>query len=261
MKKIIIISVIIVGLVGLVYFLGQNESYKTENAVINEQSGFYSIKAQYPEEKWDKKEVMEQMVKYIVNMKMEEWKDNGEIYNSEKELSTKFPDRAQTLYQLDISYDATTSPKFKTKTYIFHVYEFTGGAHGNTAVATFTFNKKGQVLIDSILDFNNNKDIEIVRILGRKLLVSLGENSNADTINTGLGLAFLNPDGTLNKEKCHCDGFFFPSNLQNFVIEDNGIRFILGQYQVAPYVVGMPEAVLTWNDLKAYLLKDNPIGI
>lgn len=259
MKK--IITVIVIGLIVLVYFLGKHESYKTDNVVINEQTEFYSIKAQYPEEKWDRKEVMEQMVKYFVNLKMEEWKYDGDIFNAEKELTERFPDRPKTLYQLDISYTATSSPKFKTKSYIFHVYEFTGGAHGNTAIATFTFNNKGQILIDSILDFNDNKDIEIVRLLEQKLIDNLGENSDKDTISTGLGLAFLRPDNTLDKVKCNCDGFFFPSNMQNFVIEESGIKFIMGQYQVAPYSVGMPEVFISWQELKPYIIKSNPLGI
>jgi hypothetical protein len=70
----------------------------------------------------------------------------------------------------------------------------------------------------------------------------------------GLGIAYLKADGkTLDKAKCNCDGFFFPSNFQNFVIEDNGIRFIFNKYQIAPGSAGLPEIALDWETLKPYI--------
>jgi hypothetical protein len=37
------------------------------------------------------------------------------------------------------------------------------------------------------------------------------------------------------------------------VILDEGISFIFGQYDVAPYVAGMPEVTLSWAELKQFL--------
>jgi hypothetical protein len=223
---------------------------------------FYTISAAYPQDPWDTKGEMAAYVTYVVDQKKEEWKTGGEAYNAEQDLEKQFPDRPKMKYELDISYATSTSERFGTRSYVFKAYEFTGGAHGNTAVTTFTFNEKGKVDIADVLDFaNNGNDIALTRILEEKLETILGGNSDPETIMQGTGLAYLRADGTFDNAKCNCDGFFFPSNFQNFTVTDDGLDFIMGQYQVAPYVVGMPEAPFTWDDLRPYLLPDNPLGV
>ena len=44
---------------------------------ITETTDFYTIKAEYPIEPWDKDGVLEQFVKQIVDQKKEEWKIGG----------------------------------------------------------------------------------------------------------------------------------------------------------------------------------------
>lgn len=248
MKKIAIILLIFV----FAFWLSSKKE-ENKNIEIKESNGFYNIEAKYFIDNKDKNNDVKSFVDYVVNQRKEEWKIGGEIHNAEQDLVKKFPDRPKMEYQLFISYSTSTSSKLNTRTYVYSVYEYTGGAHGGTNIATFTFSDKGRVNIEDYLNFENNKDIEIVRILARKLEEVLGDNSDKDTIYEGLGLSYLNKDNTLNKEKCNCDGFFFPSNLQNFVVLDEGVKFIMRQYQVAPYSAGMPEALLTWEELKLYL--------
>ncbi|MFN5427086.1 MAG: RsiV family protein [Bacteroidota bacterium] len=67
---------------------------------------------------------------------------------------------------------------------------------------------------------------------------------------------FISDDKTLKigtKEKCKCDGFFYGSNLQCFVIRDQGIGFVFGKYVVGPGSSGTPEILLDWNTLAPYL--------
>lgn len=261
MKKIIPVILAI-----LIIFLGYNlYSCKLKSVVnkitVNEQTDFYSIKAEYPQDKMDKDEVMKQLVGYLVNQKKEEWKIGGEVYNTEQKIAKDFPDRPKMKYELNISYFATTSKKFSSNSYVFSVYEFTGGAHGNIALATYNFTKNGQVKIEDMLNFDQDKYVSLARILRSKLITILGANSSENMINEGLGFQYMKPDGSFDKSKCKCDGYFFPSNVQNFTISDNGLRFIFSQYQVAPYVVGTPEVLLTWDELRDLLLSNNPLKV
>jgi hypothetical protein len=249
MKKILfVIALVLIG----AYFV-YNRPEKPSVIFIRDTNEFYDIKADYPVEKMDKKSEMKEFVEYVVKQKQEEWKIGGEIYNAEQKIAKDFPDRPKMQYQLNISYTFSTSNKFTTTSYVFNSYEYTGGAHGGTGLSTFTFNKNGRVMIEDVLNMEGANDIEVTKLIAKKLETVLGENSSKETIYQGLGLAYLKPDYTLDKTKCNCDGFFFGSNLQNFVITDLGIKFIFGQYQVAPYAVGMPEVLLTYDELKSFI--------
>lgn len=220
---------------------------------IEASTDFYTISAKYPVDPRDTKSEMRTYVEYAVNEMREAWKDGGEVEQSERELSRMYPDRPAPHYELNIGYSTRESQKLDTRTYIFEHYQFTGGAHGGTTLATFTFGPKGKIAIEDILNFDKGNDILLTKELARALSTSLATSTTLEAIYDGLGLSYLNPDGSLNHEKCHCDGFFFPSNFQNFIVTDTGLTFVMGQYQVAPYVVGMPEASMTWSELASYL--------
>lgn len=220
---------------------------------IEASTDFYTISAKYPVEPRDMKGEMRTYVEYMVQEAREAWKDGGEIAEAERELSRMYPDRPAPHYELAIGYSAYESQKLDMRTYVFQHYQFTGGAHGNTTLATFTFGKNGKIAIEDILNFDNGMDIELTKELARALSTALATSTTIDAIYDGLGLSYLNADGSFSPEKCQCDGFFFPSNFQNFVVTDTGLTFIMGQYQVASYVVGMPEASMTWDELTPYL--------
>jgi hypothetical protein len=222
---------------------------------IEDKNDFYDISVTYPVDSRDKESAVEKFVTYKIDEKKSQWKIGGEAYLEEKKIESDFPDRPKMQYQYSITYKKYESKKFNTVSYLFTVYEFTGGANGNITVNTFTFDGKGAVTIDSVLDFNDGKDIVLSRVLAETLIKSEGENASKDMVNDGLGLSYLKADGkTFDAQKCGCDGFFFGSNFQNFVIEDEGLRFIFNKYQVAPGASGLPEVVLPWNALKTFIV-------
>jgi hypothetical protein len=272
-KKIIVYAIVAIICVGGAFFIATHEPTTitgdatlptdTENASplkdirLDQETDFYSIKAVYPNESLDSAGVMRAFVTSIVDQRKEEWKTGGEIYNEMKELANRFPERADRKYTLYVEYTRVISETQKTITYVFSAYEDTGGAHGNTSLTTFTFDAETPavpITIESLLDLDAHKDIALTRLLSQKLIRDLADSSSVDMIREGLGLAYLKADGiTLDTKKCNCDGFYFPSNMQRFVVNDTGITFIFGQYQVAPYYVGMPEVSLTWKELEPYL--------
>lgn len=222
--------------------------------LINDTNDFYTIDVRIPRESLDKENLMEKNINSIVDVKKEEWKIGGGVYTEEQNISIQFPDRPKIKYELNIKYDKYKSVSKDTASYVFKNYEFTGGAHGNTGLVTYTYDKNGLVDIQNILNLNDGKDIALTRVLESRLRTSsLGEDYNEQMLTEGLGLAFLKKDGTFDKVKCKCDGFNFASNFTNFVVLDEGIKFIFGQYQVGPYAVGFPEVVLTWEELGGYL--------
>lgn len=272
--KNIIITVLILIILSLLGFIGfyyfKNKKLPTNIQEINplqdnllnnntslsfsEDTDFYSIKASYPDDPIDKEKVLKADIESKIAKAKEDWKIGGEIYNSEQKLSKDFPDRPKMKYEKNISYKKYVSQKNNTVTYVLEDYEFTGGAHGGTNVYTYTFNKDKRLKIEDIINFDtNNNDIALTKILKNSLLKVLGDDTDQDMLNNGLGLAFVNKNGIFDKAKCDCDGFFFPSNFQNFIILDEGIKFIMGQYAVAPYSSGMPEAIISWQELKPFL--------
>jgi hypothetical protein len=225
------------------------------DVTFTEETDFYAITTVRPKESKDVNDVMAQYVDGLIAAKQTEWKIGGPIHLAEQEVSADFPDRPKVTYVLDVRYSSTTSQKLGTVSYVFMITEMTGGANGNVAITTFTFDKNGQVAIDSILDYENGKDIALTRLLAE---VAVEQNPLAfqsrDQLMQGLGLAYLKSDGvTFDAVACGCDGFFFPSNFQNFSVTDSGLTFTFSKYAIAPGAVMTPEISLTWAQLAPYL--------
>lgn len=244
-----------------------NDIKEPDSAIINEptemtaqdKNDFYDIKAVYPNDPLDKNKVIEKFINDSINAKKEEWQVGGQAYDDEKKLEVDFPDRPKMQFQYYINYKKSESAKLASVSYLFSIYEFTGGANGNTTLAAFTFDQTGLKNIEDILNLaDNNNDITLTKALAYQMETTFDKNDvNKEMINSGLGLAYLESDGvTVNKERCRCDGFFFGSNLQNFMVNDSGIDFYFNQYQVAPGAAGTPDVLLSWEILRPYLKPD-----
>lgn len=235
----------------------ENVSELSDTKNLEDSNKFYTIKAEYPIDAFDKEKSMENFVKYGFENKKEEWKVGGEAYNDYMKLKQDFPDRPEIKNEYIVNFKKFVSQKLGIHSYLFNQYEFTGGAHGNTSNATFNFNNKGYINLEKVLNLQNGNDLKITRMIYNKLPSILGDTFDKEMASSGLGLSYLKSDGiTLDKAKCNCDGFLFASNLQNFIIGDDGITFVMGQYQVAPYVAGMPEVLIKWNELAPYVNKE-----
>lgn len=199
----------------------------------------YVIKVNYPDEPQDKQMIM----KKWVDLKL-----------SDKQLAWKNLTTPRNEYQ--INYSVVTSDSSKTVSYIMNEYENTGGASGNQKVTSFSFRNNELLDIQKILNFSGNNDIKLTRLLAEKASKDTVTFSAA-MYNESFGLNFLQKDGiSLDKNKCKCDGFFFGSNLQCYVIRNEGIGFVFGKYVVGPGSSQTPEILLDWKTLEPYLQPD-----
>lgn len=243
------------------------QSSKSEFETLNTSTVFYTINAKLPFEAWDKNHEMEDFVNQVVAQKEEEWKIGGEAYMAEQELSKQFSDRPKMVYSMDIEYKKIISEKKGTVSYVFYEGEYTGGANGDESVHAFTFNKQGRVDLESVLNISGTatdekehaipNDIAISKLIDAEAIKNTEYYPDPRTVSDGLGLSYLGKDGvTLDHKKCHCDGFFFGSNLQNFVITDDGVTFYFGKGVLTARAAGSVGVIVPWDQLKPFLMAD-----
>lgn len=230
-----------------------------KKAVLADSTDFFTLHVEFPEDIRDSALIMQAFSHQLFKEKQEEWKVGGEMYLEEQKINAEFPDRAAMRYVLHQDFEKFEDDSLKTVSYLFSTYEYTGGANGNVYCRTFVFtNDKKVVDIQDILDFSNYQDIALTKILAAKAL-SDTTLFFKDFVESGLGITYLKDDGvTLDQAKCQCDGFFFGSNFQNFVLGKEGITFYFPKYGIAPGVAGITKVHLTWAELKPYLKSPLP---
>ena len=121
--------------------------------------------------------------------------------------------------------------------YKFEIYEFTGGAHGNTAIATMTYNLSVSILIfpeDIFLDGSGYIDT-LASLTMMKLKESLGKSADTTWIARGAG-----PD---------------IDNFAKFILSPQYITFFFEPYRVAPYAAGQQAVAIPLKRLQG-ILKD-----
>lgn len=209
---------------------------------IGEATAFYTISAVYPYESLDRAGAMKGMVEVAVEERRSDWREGGEMYENERQLAAAYPDRPLMRYEQVIQYEKYEAQARRSVSYVFERYEYTGGAHGGTSLSTFTFDDSGAVALSDIISLAEENDAALTRLLVEKLRASLGDATDERMLMQGLGL-----DPLQGSE------YDLRRNFEHFYVTDQGVTFIMDQYQVAPYAAGMPEATFTWAELAPFL--------
>ncbi len=124
---------------------------------------------------------------------------------------------------------------------------YAGGAHGMHGQSFISFDIKNvkRINLNSILN-PNSKDFKNTCI----------DAFIKDNGIEGKGLSAIVAAGFDGLEK----GFKLPES-ESFAISKDGITFNYASYEIGAYAMGMPSFTLTWDQLKPFLKKDNPVLI
>lgn len=118
----------------------------------------------------------------------------------------------------------------------FSNYSFEGGAHPNSSIFYYNFNLLNRQQINLKDIFIPGYETELERIAEAVFRKALQLPSDADL--TQEGYFFENGKFKLNN---------------NFLITENGIKFLFNTYEIAPYVFGETEVFIDYSQLKAIL--------
>ncbi len=134
----------------------------------------------------------------------------------------------------DLQIDTTIATSSKTVSYIMTLYEFTGGAHGITAVRTFTYDKNNKLIDEKKLFGDNNWRPVVSDIAYTYLKETLKENTTDEALKEG-----TKPEG---------------ENLSTWYLKGDDVVFVFGQYQIGAYALGIQEVPIPNEKLKEVLI-------
>jgi hypothetical protein len=122
-------------------------------------------------------------------------------------------------YELDITYEEVKHSDTLVSL-VFTVYEFTGGAHGNTATQTYLFDLQNGIplTLDSLFTDTDAALAVINPLVEADISAKLGDMLDAQWLHDGTGTN--------------------PANYQQFALDGANLIFYFPPYQVAPYAAG-----------------------
>lgn len=185
---------------------------------------YYSIDLEYPQSSATS---LPEVYEYVRQVKSE-FTQSIPKTDAEAEFQNVSATGGESAYQMKIHTTVYTSPT--TITYKLETYRYTGGAHGGTFVATFTYDAQGK-----FLDLN---DIllapDALGTLSSKarsyFYAKLGASGNKETVDMGTEAKI--------------------DNFSSWYITNGGITFVFQQYQIGPYVLGLQEFPLNSTEAK-----------
>ena len=137
-----------------------------------------------------------------------------------EEISNSIPDTFYRPYQMVVDYEYKSAYK-RYLSVSFSVYQFTGGAHGNTFFQTYLYDsKKSQLLLLSDI-MPKGTFAELRTIVRAKLKAKLSYEDFID-------------EGTESIQ-----------NFERFVVTDTSVIFLFQPYDVAPYSEGSQQVEVT----------------
>lgn len=127
-------------------------------------------------------------------------------------------------------------------TYSVVSYEYTGGAHPNTYLNWININANSGKELKKEDVFKNGCEKQLVSLIGKQLLAEVNSRLRTDTITSMQGLwengVLLDVD------------LYVP---ENFLITDEGIKFLYNRYEIAPYVMGDFQLTVPYEEIKKFI--------
>jgi len=136
----------------------------------------------------------------------------------------------------ELQIDTVVATSSKTVSYIVSLYEYTGGAHGITAVQAFTYDKNKSFIGEKELFGENNWRPVVSELAYQYLKEKLKENTTDDVLKEGTA-----PIG---------------NNLDVWYLKGNDVVFVFGQYQIGAYALGIQEVPIPREKLARVLINN-----
>jgi hypothetical protein len=134
----------------------------------------------------------------------------------------------------DLQIDTTVATSSKTVSYIVSMYQYTGGAHGITAVRAFTYDKDNHFVGEKKL-FGEKDWRPVVSAFAYQYLKEKLKDATTDQVLK---------EGTAPVGE----------NLAVWYIRGDDVVFVFGQYQIGAYVLGIQEVPIPHERLKEVLI-------
>lgn len=149
--------------------------------------------------------------------------DQEITYEMKKEIASFYHEISDSLvkgveYSLEITYDQKKCKNYIT--YILYTTFYTGGAHPNTKIETFTYFGDLKLTIQDLFTLEQLKFLS--QFIARELMGKKG--SIPDMVEIGTKADY--------------------SNFENFYYTEEGIVFLFSPYQVAPYSSGIIDVLV-----------------
>ena len=123
--------------------------------------------------------------------------------------------------------------------YIVTNHQFTGGAHPNSFSSwTNIITHSGKVLTKEDV-FVENSEEEVIQLIGQHLLEEVNSRLETDSITSIQG---LRDNGILLNVDLY--------NPDNFLVTDEGVKFLYNRYDIAPYVVGDFQITVPYAEIE-----------
>lgn len=154
----------------------------------------------------------------------------GEARSQFLALAAEYWDAFTFAYSLDISYEETALAE-QTRSVIFTVSDYTGGAHPNSYFQTYTVDASTGELL-TLADVFRDVDAGLLAVSGlaaQAILSDMGEMADAQWVTDGTAPAAV--------------------NFQFWALADNALRVFFPPYQVGPYAMGPQVVDIPLSDL------------
>jgi|GEM_PF-243038 len=158
----------------------------------------------------------------------------GNYEEDASDFAENFDEEDAWIYNWSFSVEGAFDAACKARdwqTYRISSEDYTGGAHGTYGVSYIVFDMKRGETIGEEAFLDTDASEEICDLIYDKILEEI-EEEMWDAI-------YETP--TLNG---------------NFRVDDEGVTWFYNPYEIGPYVLGVMEARLSWDELSPYLLAD-----
>lgn len=166
-------------------------------------------------------------------------KRNTQVLLDAYKETSSYGDTPSYYYDVKIM-KANETPKYIT--YSVQTYTYLGGAHGSSSWHGVNFNKATGKRLETTIDTTKVKEMQSLLKQG---IVEYFHNAGEKNVNK------KNLNGWLL-----IDNDIIPLPGQQPHLTPEGLRFIYGQYEIAPYAVGIIEFTVPYKDVQKYMTRE-----